>query len=82
METEGRYTLVGTLVLAVAALMTLAILWLAGAAETIAYQTYTIYFKQQSLDGLAVGSPVKCAASRWAWSMATASPTRRKKLSR
>jgi len=59
METEGRYTLVGTLVLAVAALMTLAILWLAGAAETIAYQTYTIYFKQQSLDGLAVGSPVK-----------------------
>lgn len=59
METEGRYTLVGTLVLAVAVLTTLAIVWLAGAADTIAYQTYTIYFKQQSLDGLAVGSPVK-----------------------
>lgn len=59
METEGRYTLVGTLVLAVIALMTLAILWLAGAADTIAYQTYTIYFRQQSLDGLAVGSPLK-----------------------
>lgn len=59
METEGRYTLVGTLVLAVTVLMTLAIVWLAGAADTIAYQTYTIYFKQQSLDGLAVGSPVK-----------------------
>jgi len=59
METEGRYTLVGTLVLAVIALMTLAIVWLAGAADTIAYQNYTIYFKQQSLDGLAVGSPVK-----------------------
>jgi len=59
METEGRYTLVGTLVLAVIALMTLAIVWLAGAADRIAYQTYTIYFKQQSLDGLAVGSPVK-----------------------
>ncbi len=59
METEGRYTLVGTLVLAVIVLMTLAIVWLAGAADTIAYQTYTIYFKQQSLDGLAVGSPVK-----------------------
>ncbi|MFN3716356.1 MAG: MlaD family protein [Thiobacillus sp.] len=59
METEGRYTLVGTLVLGVVALMTLAIIWLAGAADHIAYQTYTIYFRQQSLDGLVVGSPVK-----------------------
>jgi len=59
METEGRYTLVGTLVLAVIALMTLAIMWLAGAADQIAYQTYSLYFKKQSLDGLAVGSPVK-----------------------
>ena len=59
METEGRYTLVGTLVLGVIVLMTVAIVWLAGAADTIAYQTDTLYFKQQSLDGLAVGSPVK-----------------------
>ncbi|MHB1213770.1 MAG: MlaD family protein [Thiobacillus sp.] len=59
METEGRYTLVGILVLAAIALMTLAIVWLAGGADRIAYQTYTLYFKQQSLDGLAVGSPVK-----------------------
>lgn len=59
METESRYTLVGALVLAVVALLTLAIIWLTGAADTIAYQTYTIYFKDQSLDGLAVGSPVK-----------------------
>ncbi|MGK2953449.1 MAG: MlaD family protein [Thiobacillus sp.] len=59
METESRYTLVGTLVLAVIALMTVAIIWLAGVADHIAYQTYSIYFKQQSLDGLAVGSPVK-----------------------
>ncbi len=59
METEGRYTLVGVLVVASIALMALAIVWLAGVADTIAYQTYTIYFKQQSLDGLAVGSPVK-----------------------
>lgn len=59
METEGRYTLVGILVVAVIALLTLAIVWLAGAADQIAYQTYTIYFRQQSLDGLAVGSPVK-----------------------
>ena len=59
METEGRYTLVGALVLLVIALMTAAIVWLAGAADTIAYQTYTIYFRKQSLDGLALGSPVK-----------------------
>jgi len=59
METEGRYTLVGTLVLAVIALMAVAIVWLAGVADTIAYQTYTLYFKEQSLDGLAIGSPVK-----------------------
>lgn len=59
METEGRYTLVGLLVLAVVGLLALAIVWLAGAADRIAYQTYTIYFKEQSLDGLAVGSPVK-----------------------
>lgn len=59
METEGRYTVVGALVLVVVVLLTLAILWLTGAADRIAYQTYTIYFKQQSLDGLAVGSPVK-----------------------
>lgn len=59
MEVEGRYTLVGSLVLAVIALMTLAIVWLSGLADHVAYQTYTLYFKQQSLDGLAVGSPVK-----------------------
>ncbi len=59
MESEGRYTLVGTLVLVVVALMAAAIVWLAGVADTIAYQTYTLYFKQQSLDGLAIGSPVK-----------------------
>lgn len=59
METEGRYTLVGTLVMGVIGLLTLAIIWLAGAADHIAYNTYTLYFKQQSLDGLAVGSPVK-----------------------
>jgi phospholipid/cholesterol/gamma-HCH transport system substrate-binding protein len=59
METEGRYTLVGILVLAVLALLTVAVVWLTGAADRVAYQNYTLYFKQQSLDGLAVGSPVK-----------------------
>ncbi len=59
METEGRYTLVGILVMGVMALMAMAILWLAGGADHIAYQTYSIYFKKQSLDGLTIGSPVK-----------------------
>jgi len=59
METEGRYTLVGTLVLAVIALMIVSVVWLTGVADRVAYQNYTLYFKQQSLDGLTVGSPVK-----------------------
>lgn len=59
METEGRYTLVGILVLAVVAALAAALVWLAGAADRIAYQTYTLYFQKQSLDGLAVGSAVK-----------------------
>lgn len=59
MESEGRYTLVGTMVLFVILLLTLTIVWLTGAADRIAYQTYAIYFKNQSLDGLAVGSQVK-----------------------
>jgi phospholipid/cholesterol/gamma-HCH transport system substrate-binding protein len=59
METEGRYTLVGALVLAVIALLALAIAWLAGAADKVAYHNYIVYFENQSLDGLAVGSPVK-----------------------
>lgn len=59
MEAEGRYTLVGMLVLLVLAALAWALVWLAGAADQIAYQAYTIYFKHQSMDGLAVGSPVK-----------------------
>jgi phospholipid/cholesterol/gamma-HCH transport system substrate-binding protein len=59
METEGRYTLVGAVVLGIMIALALAIVWLAGGANRIAYQTYSIYFAHQSLDGLAVGSPVK-----------------------
>ena len=59
MEAEARYTLVGMMVVGVVAALAVALVWLAGAADHIAYQTYTIYFRQQSMDGLAVGSPVK-----------------------
>lgn len=59
MEAEARYTLVGTVVLIVAALVVLALLWVAGKADDIAYRHYTIYFRNQSMDGLDVDSAVK-----------------------
>jgi phospholipid/cholesterol/gamma-HCH transport system substrate-binding protein len=59
MEANARYTLVGALVLAVAVLLTLGIFWVAGKADAIAYRHYTIYFSQQSMDGLDVDSAVK-----------------------
>ena len=59
MEANARYTLVGSVVLAVAALLVLALLWVAGKADDIAYRHYTIYFSNQSMDGLDVDSAVK-----------------------
>lgn len=59
MEAEGRYTLVGTVVLAVLAMLAVALVWLAGGADHASYQKYTIYFRNQTMEGLAVGSPVK-----------------------
>jgi phospholipid/cholesterol/gamma-HCH transport system substrate-binding protein len=59
MEAEARYTLVGAVVLAVAALAVLATLWITGRADSIAYRHYTIYFRSQSMDGLDVDSAVK-----------------------
>lgn len=59
MEANARYTLVGSVVLAVAALLVLALLWVAGKADDIAYRHYAIYFVNQSMDGLDVDSAVK-----------------------
>jgi phospholipid/cholesterol/gamma-HCH transport system substrate-binding protein len=59
MEAEARYTLVGAVVMVVAALVVLSTLWIAGRAEGIAYRHYTIYFRSQSMDGLDVDSAVK-----------------------
>jgi phospholipid/cholesterol/gamma-HCH transport system substrate-binding protein len=64
MEAEARYTLVGSVVIIVAALVVLATLWIAGKAEGIAYNHYTIYFRGQSMDGLAVDSAVKMRGIR------------------
>lgn len=64
MEAEARYTLVGAVVLATAALLVLALLWIAGKADDIAYRYYTIYFRSQSMDGLDVDSTVKMRGIR------------------
>jgi phospholipid/cholesterol/gamma-HCH transport system substrate-binding protein len=47
------------MVLAVAVLLALGMFWVAGKADAIAYRHYTIYFSQQSMDGLDVDSAVK-----------------------
>lgn len=59
MEADARYTLVGAVVLAVAAMVILFTLWIAGHADDIAYRHYTVYFRSQSMDGLDVDSAVK-----------------------
>lgn len=59
MEANARYTLVGSVVLAVTALLVLGLLWVAGKADDIDYKHYTIYFANQSMDGLDVDSAVK-----------------------
>lgn len=59
MEAEARYTLVGMVVLAVATMGVMAILWIAGKTDHMAYRYYTIYFRTQSMDGLDVDSAVK-----------------------
>jgi phospholipid/cholesterol/gamma-HCH transport system substrate-binding protein len=59
MEAEARYTLVGAVVMVVAAMIVLATLWIAGKTDAIAYRHYTIYFRNQSMDGLDVDSAVK-----------------------
>lgn len=64
MEADARYTLVGAVVLAAAALLVLALLWIAGKADDIDYRYYTVYFRGQSMDGLDVDSAVKMRGIR------------------
>lgn len=64
MEAEARYTLVGAMVVVVAALFIFATLWIAGKADDIAYRYYTVYFRSQSMDGLDVDSAVKMRGIR------------------
>lgn len=59
MEAEARYTLVGAAVLIGTLLLVAGLVWLVGGGDKTAYRDYTIYFSQQSMDGLDVGSAVK-----------------------
>lgn len=59
MEPEAKYTLVGTVVLMLAALLTVAFIWLNEAGGKPGDLAYGIYFENQSLDGLQINSGVK-----------------------
>jgi phospholipid/cholesterol/gamma-HCH transport system substrate-binding protein len=64
MEPEARYTLVGTAVLILLALVVAAVLWLRSVGEDRSDRQYKIYFVNQSLEGLEVRSDVRMRGIR------------------
>jgi phospholipid/cholesterol/gamma-HCH transport system substrate-binding protein len=58
MEPEAKYTLVGTVVLVLLAMLAVAIVWLQGAGGQGNDVPYKIYFARQSLEGLQIRSDV------------------------
>lgn len=58
MDSEARYILVGSILIAVSLLLVASLVWLAGGNQKN-YSHYTIYFRHQSMNGLDVSSPVK-----------------------
>ena len=64
MDPEARYTLVGTAVLILIALVVAVVLWLRGAGEGRDDRQYKIYFQNQSLEGLEVRSDVRMRGIR------------------
>jgi len=58
MEAEAKYTYVGAAVLALIAALVVSVVWLKRTGAERDFARYTIYFEQQALDGLAVGSDV------------------------
>ena len=58
MEPDARYTVIGAVVLALAAAAVLAFLWLGRSGSASDYNYYTVYFQHQSLEGLQVGGNV------------------------
>jgi len=64
MEPDAKYTLVGTSVLVLLALVAAAVVWLVAAGHRKEVQTYRIYFEHQSLEGLQVRSDVRMKGIR------------------
>ncbi|UCG97151.1 MAG: MCE family protein [Burkholderiales bacterium] len=58
MEAEAKYTYVGIAVVALIAALIGSVLWLKRAGTERDFARYTIFFQEQALDGLAVGSDV------------------------
>lgn len=58
MEADAKYTYVGAVVLALVAALVASVVWLKRTGAERDFARYTIYFEQQALDGLAVGSAV------------------------
>ena len=58
MEAEAKYTYVGAAVLALVAALVASVVWLKRTGAERDFARYTIYFEQQALDGLAVGSAI------------------------
>jgi phospholipid/cholesterol/gamma-HCH transport system substrate-binding protein len=64
MEPEAKYTLVGTVVLILIALIAGAVVWLRSSGEQLDDRSYKIYFERQSLEGLQVRSEVRMRGIR------------------
>ncbi len=58
MEAEAKYTYVGVAVLALIAALVVSVVWLKRTGAERDFARFTIYFQEQALDGLAVGSDV------------------------
>jgi phospholipid/cholesterol/gamma-HCH transport system substrate-binding protein len=64
MEPEAKYTLVGTVVLILLALITASVVWLKSTGGQRDEEPYKIYFVRQSLEGLQIRSDVKMRGIR------------------
>ena len=59
MEQEAKYTVVGTVLLILIALIAGAVVWLRSTGAEVDDRSYKIYFERQSLEGLQVRSEVR-----------------------
>ncbi|MCX7672024.1 MAG: MlaD family protein [Thiobacillaceae bacterium] len=64
MESEARYVWVGAAILALVLILAGGVYWLSGAAERLPTKRYVVYFQNQSLEGLQIGSPVRMQGIR------------------